>query len=249
MGRYDSGTQYPKEFYQDNKSYGFLNPNKIQSGTLQGDVSVGASGPKLKASDNSIVVGSGGSQIIINAGGISIGGTAVVAGGGGVSGPYMTVMGPYSISATNGSLYSGDGVSLFTPTVGDFIINLFSYTTVAWSGGDGTGGALFLGVNFGIVANSVASHQSAAMFNPTVTSTTATGVPAAQAGFVEAGALNNAVKPATTISSQDLIPRGPWKVLSSAKDVCAKAVAPSGLASQFTTGQSTVWALVMVQVV
>lgn len=250
MGRYDSNAQYPKEFYQDNKSYGFLNPNKLQSGTLQGDVSVGASGPKLSASQNAITVGSGSGAIVINAGGITIGGSPVTVGGGGggVVGPYVTVKGPYSVVFNSAGLYGGDGVSLFTPNVGDIILDIFSYTTVAWSGGDGTAGGLFAGVNMTAIANNIGAHTAQAMFSMTISSPTTTGMPSAQLTYVEAASLVIATKPATTISSQDVIPRGPWKVLSNAKDICVKAVAPSGSPSQFTAGASTVWALVVVQV-
>lgn len=245
MGRYNSTQSYPKEFYADNgdNSYGLINPNKLISGSLLGDMTVGRSGPKLSASTNSIIVGSGSTQVVIDAGGISIGGTTISADGGGVpTVPYLTVYGPYSIAATNGAIYSGDGTALFTPTVGDMIIQAWCYTTVAWSGGDGTGGALYIGPNLSAASNTVSSHVNNSMWALSVTTTTQTGMSSVVSSYVEAGSAVIQVNPNNTAV---YYPRGPFKVISNSKPICAKAVAPSGAASQFTAGQSQVYISVL----
>jgi hypothetical protein len=156
MGKYDTKTKWPKEFYDTGGgSYGLLNPNKIQSGTLMGTVQVGNQGPTLDPNNGQLslgptgsIVGSGPNPIIINSGGITFpsnqniflqGGSNIYINGSQVltaanATGSINLLGPFIISFPAPGMGSGDGVTLFTVNPNDMIYAIWCETSVAWNG-------------------------------------------------------------------------------------------------------------------
>lgn len=201
MATISSGDIYPKAFYDNGGgSYGGIQPNKIMTGTLQGDVKVGVNGPVLSPSTNSITVPSstGGAPIIINGGGISVGGITI---GTPTALPYTPIVkGPFLITSASGNIRSGNGAVITSFSPGDIILSCLATTTKTWNQST----FLAIGYNF---ANSV-DPSSDAMISPQV-SYTLPGVPANSAayqGLVSGGDIST-TKGALVLTSNSICAR------------------------------------------
>lgn len=70
--------EWPKAFYDNGGgAFGLVPANKLQTGVVTANLQVGTTGPLLSGSTGQIIAGSGSSQIIINSGGVTIGGSPV----------------------------------------------------------------------------------------------------------------------------------------------------------------------------
>lgn len=246
MATINSGNEWPKSFY-DNGGGGlpFVNPKDILSGTLRGDLQVGGPGTVISSSLGQITFGAtSGAPIVINAGGISIGGVQV---GTSTSTPSpVSFYGPISVGFNSASIYTGDGFPIASLAVGDVILDMWMYTQTAWSGGSGLGGALYLGFNMTAIPNVVATFNSNALATLTSSSTTQTGMTTSQKTYTEAASQPVTYAPNNSASGGGaILPRGPWVILDSSKPLSARAVAPAGVADQFTAGASTVYVAVL----
>lgn len=174
MGRYDSKQAWPKAFYQDGGgAYGLINPNKIQSGVLQGSVKIGTNGPTLDPGGQQMNLGNLGSitspaNIIINNKGITLGPTQHItlqnasqiiiqpppSSSSGIVYSLATVarapeiIGPIYVQGLDSRLKIGDGVGLFTAYPGDMMLGLYAWTTETFSAST----LLYVGVNFSAAA-------------------------------------------------------------------------------------------------
>jgi len=235
---------YPRTFYDTTSSADLVNPNKIESGTLLGPVQVGTQGPVIDPTNNQITAG----NITINAGGLFVGGSKFNP----TPTSSLVIKGPFTINNTDSGLYSAAGIPLWTPVVGDSLINCWGYCSHSF-GTSATDARVYISVgmdgalyNTGVAATDITFHRNNCLRSIVVANFSNSNPNTATSGAVANAVVGNYFWGFNSGSANTSLKGGNANELQTlgyfitSGEVCAKRVVDNG-----TGGQVVIYAAVL----
>jgi len=231
----NSSTNYPVAFFDTGGgSADLINPNKVEAGTLMGQVQVGSSGVILDPFSNAITVPA--ANISINGGGFTLGGVSIA------GDYYFQTLGPMYIDFTMADLTSANGVTLWMPQVGDIIWHLAAVQLSYAASAGGTAINVYISSNFSqhTITDALYEINLRDIVDSTDPNPVAdTGGSTAMAPYFYGTRSHNDQNVATALNTYPMAP-----ICRTNTPICAKLDTTGGIAVRHV-GKTAIYALIM----